>query len=297
MPLRRSPPLQTHISAPASDCESHVSDTNDTVRMDKASQRQKRKRTNTSDSQLMNFMTEMKGLFSEFKAQQDDKLDKICSVIEEIKTQNSEIRSSMEFLSNKYDSMLDQLNTLRQETANNKVYIESLENKIEKYERSSRSTCVEIRNIPVIKSETKPTLLKTLTEIGNIINVSIQPLEVKDVFRINNKNHETKTIIVEFTNVFTRDRILNGYKNFNKSNGRLNTEHLKFSGTTKPIFISENLTAKMKRLFYLTRVFASSNEYKYCWTANGKIVIREKEGSTLHWIKDESDLQKLGRQK
>ncbi|CAG9787935.1 unnamed protein product [Diatraea saccharalis] len=294
MPLRRTPPREP---VAASDCDSlGLSDTNDAELTAKVPHRQKRKRTNTTDSQLNNFMVEMKSLFTEFKVQQEDKLNKICTVVEEVKVQNSEIRSSIEFLSKQYDFILNQVNVLKEQVHNSNKKVELLENKLEKYERSSRSTCLEIRNIPVKKSETKVSLLNTVIEIGDVLSLTIQPLEIKDIFRVNTKNPENKTIIMELNNVITKEKFLNAFKSYNKSNNRLCTGQLKISGPPKPIFISENLTTTMKRLFYLARVFASSNNYNYCWTTNGKIFIRKKEGYPLHWIKSEYDLQKLNKQ-
>lgn len=82
------------------------------------------------------------------------------------------------------------------------------------------------------------------------------------------------------------------YKKFNKEGSRLSTEHLSISGPAKPVFVSENLSPKLKRLFYLARDFASSNEYRYCWVKNGKIFLREKDGAQHLMIKNESDLPK-----
>ncbi|KAL4708006.1 hypothetical protein ACJJTC_010622 [Scirpophaga incertulas] len=61
-------------------------------------------------------------------------------------------------------------------------------------------------------------------------------------------------------------------------------------GPSKPIFISENLTAKVKKLFYLSREFAKTHAYKFCWVTNGKIFLRKKENGTLSRIERESDL-------
>jgi archaellum component FlaC len=257
------------------------------------SRRPKRKRTSTSEMQLTNFMTEMKEMFSDFKKQQEAKMDRLHSVIDEIKTRASEISSSIEFLSNKYDSLMEQMNDLKKENSRQQEYIHILDLKIENLERGMRSTCLEISNIPTTKPETKDMLIATITDIGKIVNSNIQAGHIKDIFRINTRNPDNRTIIVDLVSVIAKDSLLKAYKQFNKGTSKLHTEHLKISGPSKPIYICENLTAKMKRLFYLTRVFANSNTYKYCWTTNGKIFIREKDGSPPHMIKDESDLRKL----
>lgn len=216
--------------------------------------------------------------------------------MEEIKIQNSDIRSSLEFLSKKYDNLVEEFNDLKSKNLNNTEYIKTLEEKIEKMERSSRSTCLEIKNIPVKKSESKVTLLNTVTDVGKALKVSILPQDIKDIFRIGTKSPVDKNIIVDFTSILIKEKLLASYKNFNKGTTKFNTEHLKMGSPYKPIFISENLTAKMKRLFYLARVCANSNGYKYCWISKGKIFIREKEQGPLHLIREELDLRKLEKQ-
>lgn len=56
-------------------------------------------------------------------------------------------------------------------------------------------------------------------------------------------------MIVDFTSVLLKDKFVSKYTKGIKENNRLTTEKLKISGPSKPIFISENLTAKLKKLF------------------------------------------------
>lgn len=88
-------------------------------------------------------------------------------------------------------------------------------------------------------------------------------------------------------------------KNFNKQNieNRLNTTHLRAVGPKLPIYISESLTTTAKRLHYLTREFIKSSDYEQCWTANGKVYVREREGMSSQLIKSEEDLAKLRKKK
>lgn len=260
-------------------------------------QRAKRMRpTDSQDNQDDKFlfvMTEMKSMFCEFKEHQKKQDERFEKLLEDIRIQNSDIRASLDFMTQKYDSFLIQIDQLEAERKSDKIHIEALELKLEKFECLSRSACLEIRNIPVNASETKPTLLKTVLSLGETLSVPIQPQEVKDVFRVKPKVPSTKrNIIVEFTSVLLKEKMVQNYKRFNKSY-RLTTETLKISGPAVPVFVSENLSSKMKRLFYLAREFAKTNDYRYCWVSNGKIFLREKDGATQKRIQSEEDLEKL----
>lgn len=76
-------------------------------------------------------------------------------------------------------------------------------------------------------------------------------------------------------------------------NSKFSTETLHIKGPRKPVFISENLTPKMKRLFYVSKEYARTNSFDHCWLVNGKIFLRKKEGQAAILIKGEEDLKIL----
>ncbi|CAH2095924.1 unnamed protein product [Euphydryas editha] len=253
----------------------------------------KRKRAESEDDNILHdFMQEMRHMFQELKKHQEKKVEEVCSAVDSI-------RSSVEFLAQKYDSVIDKLNKLETNRTSDAKYIKSLENRIEILERSARSTCLEIRNIPTAKSETKDDLLNVVSSVGNVLKTPIQSYEVKDVYRIKTKDPLNKTIIVDLSSNILKEKIITSLRKFNKYNNgsnKLSTEHLKISGPSKQVFISENLTSKMKRLYFLCRDFAKTNGYRYCWLSHGKIFLRKKEGAPFYRIDSEPDLMKLKEQ-
>ncbi|CAB3251423.1 unnamed protein product [Arctia plantaginis] len=232
---------------------------------------------------------------SNTKEQQDKKIEKSYTSIEEIKAQNVTIQSTVTFLSQNYDALQDRINQLETqlvtERETNLLHLQKLEDNLEKMERGAMSTCVEIRNIPVKLQESKESLAAMVTRIGSLINVPVQVHDVRDIFRTRLKDVDSRSIIVEFTTNVLKEKFIYMQRKFNKAN-KLSTEHLRLGGPAKPVFVSGNLTPKMKRLFFLARDFASSNQYRYCWVTNGKIYLREKQGAPHIMIKSESDLPK-----
>ncbi|KOB62072.1 Zinc finger DNA binding protein [Operophtera brumata] len=223
----------------------------------------KRKRVVCDDETLVCFMDEMKKMMSDFQAEQSSKHEKLLAVV----------------------------NGLEKERTVNFQYISSLESKVDSFERSARSTCIEIRNLPTSQPETKSSLVENVVQIGKILNVPMLTTEVKDIFRIKTKDPANKTVIVDFTSVLLKERFVSKYKKCNKENNRLTTEKLRISGPSKPIFISENLSTKLKKLFYLAREHAKANDFKFCWASNGKIFLRKREGGPLVRVNNESDLK------
>lgn len=296
MPLNRTPPLSTHAPTTSNIArtlsEPHIS--GDSVAISEfldsstpklAFRNIKRKRSE-SDGDFNYFITELRQMFHDLKAEQSSKIDKLCSAIEDM-------RSSVSFLADKYESLLSKCDKLESERNDDLKYIQLLEDKIESLECHSRSTCAEIRNIPVNAGETKDQLINTVVNTGKALNVDIQRHEIKDVFRIRTKTPNNKTLIVNFSSVIMKEKLISAHRKFNRGKTKLTTEHLKIGGVSKPIFISENLTFKMKRIFFLARDYAKSNGFAFCWVSHGKIYIRKREGDPLIRIASESDLTKL----
>lgn len=222
-------------------------------------------------------------------------MEKISSAMDEIKAQNLAMQSSVEFVANKFDSIQSQIDKLESDRNKNLQYIQVLEQKLEQLERHRRSTCVEIKNIPHRTGETKSSLLSQLVPLASVLNTPIDPQYVKDIFRINTRDPNNKTIIVEFNSVLTKELLIRKYRDYNKTNrtSKLNTEALGISGPRNPVFISENLSPQMKRLHYITKEFARSNGFQHCWVTNGKIFLRRQEGAGVILVNSEQDLKNL----
>ena len=103
-----------------------------------------------------------------------------------------------------------------------------------------------------------------------------------------NKNEVIKSsILVRFKKIDKKSYVYNNKKNLAKS---------KFSSidaNIKNVFINENLTPKNKQLFYFANCYRKTNNWKFPWTTNGTIYLREKEGSDAVIIRNVLDLDNL----
>ena len=102
------------------------------------------------------------------------------------------------------------------------------------------------------------------------------------------KNEVTKSsILVRFKNINKKNYVYNNRKNLVKAN---------FSSVDpniKNVYINENLTPKNKQLFYLANCHRKTNNWKFLWTTNGTVYLREKEGADAVIIRNVSDLDNL----
>lgn len=292
MPLKRTPPKTQQVAG--SDTTSNVpTDTDNESTSNAVTRTRTRKRQH--DDELTVFMREMKDTFEKFKKEQDQKYTMLLSSVNAIKDQNSEIKIAMDFISKQYDDMEKKLASMTSERKVFQARIQQLESKIDTMERSQKGTSIEVKNIPPIKGESKTELLKLVDNISQTLNMQILNTEIRDIYRINTKNVNNKPIIVDFTSAIAKEKLLSRVKQYNKDNKdcKLNTSHFHISGPQKPIYITENLTAKCRKLYAQAREYAKMNDYSFCWISSGRVFLRQKEGTTHLRIDTEEDLAKL----
>lgn len=246
------------------------------------------------------FMADIKKMFYDFKIQQEESFKAfqktLLVTIEDIKKQNGEIRSSIEFLSKKYDEINTKINKIEKEKKEHNLNIGQLEENIEVLEKKSKQSCLEIRNIPTKKSENKSQLLDLIQKLSLTLKVPVESYEIRDVYRTNAKPEANKPICLEFTSVVLKEKFLQAFKSYNKEHrgiDRLSTKNLQLDFPSQPIYISEALTFKCKRLFYQAREFAKANNYRFCWTSHGKVYLRKQEGAPFNYIQSEYSLTTL----
>lgn len=301
MPLSRSPPrtseTTTHGPEPsnsrsgtglnvatASDKDSSASET-------AAAAGRKRKR---SEEGVRELKMELLAMFSNWTSEQDKKFSTLLNTIIEIKDQNKEIRKSIDFMSAQYDDLIKRIEKLEVEKTNNHKMIQNLETRIEQIERSNYTYCLELRNVPLKHSETKKDLTSLAQNVGKALNVPVQKSDIRDIYRL--KSEKNKSIIVELNSVLLKDELLKSLKAYNRgSKDKFSTLSLLIEGPPSPVYISERLTYQARKLFAMSRKFASAQNYRFCWTAYGKIYLRKKEGDPAVRVTSEKDLEKLNQ--
>lgn len=237
----------------------------------------------------------IKEIFTLFSQEQAARFEELQSTISGLTEQNSKLTQSVELMSIKYDEFLSRISQLESESRADKKTIASLEGKLESLERKSRSTGIEIRNIPKKTGENKRDLCALMQSVGQVINVQIDSNNVSDIYRIKSKD-SSNPIIVELTTVLHKEKILDNVKKYNKSKKpgeKLNTSTLGLQCPVKPVFISETLTAKTQKLFYLARTFQQQYNYSFCWTSHGVVYLRKKEKDQHIRINSEVDIDNL----
>lgn len=244
------------------------------------------------DHDLANFMKEIRDLLEESKAQSEIKFTSLQKSMTEIISQNTELKKSIEFINKKYDDIKIRLDNTERDRKVDRTYINLLEDKVENLERILCLSKIEFRNVPSREGESKEDLRNIVSDTAKVLDINLERHEVKDIFRVSKKGGGS-SIIADFVSVSTKENMLQKVRSYNRKNtqARLSTAHINIPGDKKPIYLSERLTTKSQRLFFLARKFASENNFKFCWTSLGKVFLRQMEGSQHILIKSEDDLK------
>lgn len=270
----------------------------------------------SSSSEMDRFKDEIKEILNTWKSEQDKYLQqvlkeqnvlmcKLSADITELKAQNMsiqktnlEIEKSVAFINQQYEEIKGQINTLHRERKEYLFTIEELEKKVLDLQLSSRcSTVIEIRNVPATENESAADLTQIVSSLGKTLSTATNG--IRDIYRVPGKPDTIKPIVVEFNSVDVKNKVITAAKTYNKGRSkddRLNTSHIGLSKVRQPIYVAEHLPGSIKKLFFLAREFSNRNNFKFCWSSNGKVFLRKEQGAKYIVVKSEQTLRDLQKE-
>lgn len=304
MSVRRTPPntMQNAIercgfdpmlaNSPNVLCEEEITPPNYTMLRGK-----RPREIDISPTQFTNFKEEIKDLISSLITEQKRDFLGFNDNLKEIRHTNINIEKNIALLTSQNEEFRKKIEQLESQTKKDREYISTLENKIEDLQRCTRKSCVEIKNVPKRPQENRSDLIGMVMNLSKNINLNMEERDINDIFRLKAKKDIEKnpTIIVELGSTILKNDLLKKIKDYNiKNKCRLRAKHLGFTiKEDTPVFISEQLTAKGARLFFLSRDLVRNKKYKYCWTSFGKVFVRKDETSKIIAIHEEEQIRNL----
>ncbi|CAB3243363.1 unnamed protein product [Arctia plantaginis] len=203
--VKRTPPKKKQTDNPRqihTSSESDISSaalTSDLVKMNR------NKRPRSADSpqggSTLDFQN-LQNTLSSWREEQDSKLATILADIVEIKTQNThikesndeirktneELKVSISFINKQFEDLKKEVEELKRERQGQQRNIENLERKIMDLQHKSRSSAIELRNIPQENAECCNTLTKTISKVVEVVGVQVSDYEIRDIYRLPDEN-------------------------------------------------------------------------------------------------------------
>ena len=260
-------------------------------------QRTKRSREEISiTEQLDEFKKDIKEMMALFMTKHERELQKVSLTLKDIQESNLNIQDTIKLLTSQNQDLEKKVSQMEIQVKEDRKYITTLEHKIEEMETGSRKANFVIKNVPKMTGESKQDLINMVMSLTKNIDCPMIKNDIKDVYRVRgNKQNYNTPIVVETGSTLLKNDILKMSKNFSiKNKSKLCCKHLGFkTHDDTPIFLSEHLTAKGSRLYFLARDLKRSGGYKYCWTAYGKVLVKKDDQAPSLIISNEAQIQHL----
>lgn len=264
-------------------------------------QRHKRPRPEDSPTKtdFENFKDEITTMFISWQEEQNTNIKKLIADMAEIKIQNSciqktnsDIETSIQFLSTQFDDVNKKIQVIEADLEQYQQKITFLEERVEEHERKLVMNRLEIRNVPHTNRETQEELIKVSLDTFKAINTDINSSDIQDIRRLPGKPEMKKPIIVTLNTSTKKNNIIKAARTYNQANkcNKLNSAMVGIEGPSVPIYIAELLTAKARKLYFQCRELVRNGHFKYCWTANGSVLLRKEDGAQPISIKDEQQI-------
>ena len=227
-------------------------------------------------------------------------LEALRTSIKTLTARDNGIEKSLSFISEKYESVLKTLKSLNQTTntlgkkhaqltkiadslaerANRVEQAVRIDGAIDEVQQYSRRDCLEITGIPILPEENPKQRIK---EIGTLIDVNVEDANLAAAHRLPDTKNVKHRLIVKFVHRDKREEMYKKRRNLigkNISNLPSVQAAMGLAATSNnKIHINESLTGYRKQLFGRINDFKRKNNYKYLWTANGKIMLKAQDSS------------------
>ena len=241
------------------------------------------------DSRLQAIESALKDLSGSLKERNDEigkKLEQVIKSQEFISCQYDDLRRLTDNLMKTNQELQAENERLKETCRLTKKSANEAVAAVNELEQYGRREMIEIAGIPRLEDEN---VEQTVIKLCSHLNSTIEDTDIEAAHRISSR--ESASIIVKFKSRKMRNHVYK-MRNMLKS---MTTHSIGIAEerASSRIFINESLSKRNKELFAKTQEFRKSRHYKFLWTKNGNIMLRETETSNIIRIKEESDLSKL----
>ncbi|XP_050677273.1 uncharacterized protein LOC126973973 [Leptidea sinapis] len=220
-----------------------------------------------------------------------DSVSNIVAGIESIKSDVSELKTSMGQFTLKFQGLEERIHVIEQaqaEVLKLSDRILTMESDLNDKNQWMRLNNVEIKGVPMKDREN---LFEIINKIGNKIQYPITKQNINFLARVPSRDGlavRAKPIIVSFLSRYVKEDFVASARSFKK----LIAADIDLPGTS-PIFINDHLTVENKILLKKTKKLKEEKNFDFVWVKNCKIFARKNPGSKIITIKSEKDLLKM----
>ncbi|XP_070547400.1 uncharacterized protein [Ptychodera flava] len=204
--------------------------------------------------------------------------------------QLEELRKSVMFVSNSFDSFQREIQNLKSENTRLRDELKTTTDKLNDLQQYTCRNTLELTGIPQQeKEDTDAVVVKVAAAAG--INITTKDIDISHRLPSRSQqqsHHQPATIIVKFVRRRVRNQIYSARKNLKDKT----TRSVGFTSDNR-IYINENLTPANKKLFFEANRQRNAKNWKFIWTNNGKTYERKNTGHPAIYVAIQSDLNRI----
>lgn len=202
---------------------------------------------------------------------------------------------------NEFDKKLassdDKIRTLEDREIENALLhqkVSQLEDRLSSLDQNTVRNEIEIQGVNEHANEN---LFHTIKVTAMKIGVVLSEADIDDVSRVgprrgadtqNSGLSLPRPVVLRFVRHMKREEFLKAAK----ARRNITTDDIEVEGRKNRLFFNDRLTKENRQLFRQARLLKSSRGYKYCWTSNGRIFIRKRDGGPVIAIRGAADLDR-----
>lgn len=202
----------------------------------------------------------------------------------------SEIKKSMQFLSDIYEEQktqiratFDEIKQLKEENCTLKEKVDSMEERLNQIEQREKEKNIVISGIP----KQEELLSETIGKVFKALKVPINEGDAQEIFRLN--KNEDAPILLKLKNTTIKHELISGMRQMKG----LKLNECGLSGGAKNIYFNEDLTRQNQILFKKVRDIKKEKDYHKAYVLNGKVFLKKNENDRPVRIKNEIDIEQL----
>lgn len=235
---------------------------------------------------------ELKKQVAEFSKQLETMREKMASIDEEPRS----VEKSIQHFSDEYDDIRTFKDSLVYDISKMQTQLRTIEENVVKIEEAIEdinrySYQYNVKILGVSKTNPKETPKETVdicVKLFNGIGATASKQDIDIAHRVTPRDpNKTPPIICKFTRRIAKEDVMNCKARLREIN--LDDIDLHAEGRVN---IYDHLTPKSQLLFNRAKKFQADNNFKYCWTKNSTILLRESDESNVIKVVNQAVLDK-----
>ncbi|XP_054287896.1 uncharacterized protein LOC129003623 [Macrosteles quadrilineatus] len=231
----------------------------------------------------------------------EDFKQKVFMELKSTRNDISELKESLNFVSNMMDdsnklmteikgelaTLKKENDDLRKENATLTVEVTSLKDRVRSLEQYSRKNNVEISGIPQTPNED---VVKLVKDVGAALGIDIQEGDISIAHRVPSfKKERTQPLIVQFSRRTSRETLLKSFR----EKKTMTAKEIHAAFPARSVYVNEHLSPENKQFLSKLKEKCKEVGYKYAWCREGKFFVRKCVNDRCLRVDTYEELEKL----